>query len=155
MCILHRPLGRSYLNVKKNKAYAFEKKRVKRNIKFYINNELVLSIDNLRHFKGVNFKYNCNLSSALKVLHDQALSATIIVYFLFDETPLDFKTKLSLFDSMVVPNLLYGSEVLGLYNFKDVDKLHIRFLKSLLGVNKQTPNIVVYGESGRFLLSVI
>jgi len=41
------------------------------------------------------------------------------------------------------------------YNYKDVDKLHIRFLKSLLGVKKQTPNSAVYGEIGRFPLSVI
>jgi len=45
--------------------------------------------------------------------------------------------------------------VWGVYNYKNVDKLHIRFLKSLLGVKKQTPNSAVYGEFGRFLLSVI
>ena len=82
----------------------------------------------------------------------------LIIYsllLLFDKVSLDIRTKLSLFDSMVVPILLYGSEVWGVYNYKDVDKLHIRFLKSLLVVKKQTPNSAVYGEFGRFPLSVI
>jgi len=51
---------------------------------------------------------------------------------------------------MVVPILLYGSEVWGVYSYKIVDKLHIRSLKSLLGVQKQTPNSAVYVEIGNF-----
>ena len=42
--------------------------------------------------------------------------------------------------------ILYGSEVWGVYTFKDVEKLRIRFLNSLLGVRKLTPNVPVYGE---------
>ena len=58
---------------------------------------------------------------------------------------------------MVMHILLYGSEVWGVYNYKDVDKLHIRFLKSSLDVKKQTPNsaVLVYGEVGRFSFLVI
>ena len=83
-------------------------------------------------------------------MHDQALRAYNSLLLLFDKVSLDIKTKLSLFDSMVVPILLYGSAVRGVYNYKDVDKLHFRFLKSLLGVKKQTPNSAVHGEIGRF-----
>ena len=63
--------------------------------------------------------------------------------------------KLSLFDAMVAPILLYGSEVWGIYNCKEIDKLHIRFCKYILGVRKQTPNAAVYGELGRFPLSLV
>jgi hypothetical protein len=56
---------------------------------------------------------------------------------------------------MIAPILLYGSEVWGLYNFKDVDKLNLRFCKYILGVKKQTPPSAVYGELGRIPLSVI
>ena len=34
------------------------------------------------------------------------------------------KTKLNLFDTMVAPILLYGPEVWGAYNYKEVDNLH-------------------------------
>ena len=56
---------------------------------------------------------------------------------------------------MVVPILLYGSKVWGVYDFKNVDKLHIRFCENILGVRQQTPNMAVYGELGIFPLSVI
>ena len=62
---------------------------------------------------------------------------------------------MSLFDSMVVPILLYGSEVWGIYENKEIDKLHIKFCKRILGVKQQTPNLAVLGELGRFPLSVI
>ena len=66
-----------------------------------------------------------------------------------------FQFIFSLFDTMIVPILLYGSEVWGVYNFKEVDKLHIKFCKYILGVRQQTPNMAVYGELGRLPLSVI
>ena len=56
---------------------------------------------------------------------------------------------------MVLPILLYRAEVWGIYKFKAVHKLHIKFLKSLLGVKMQTPNYAVLGEFGRYPLSII
>ncbi len=74
---------------------------------------------------------------------------------MFDKVSLDIKTKLSLFDYMIVPILTYGCEVWGVYNYKDVDKLHKKFCKYVLGVKKQTYTYAVYGELGRVPLSVI
>ena len=64
-------------------------------------------------------------------------------------------TKLRLFDSVVAPILLYASEVWGIYGYDHVDKVHIKFCKKLLGVRVQAPNYAVYGDLGRFPLSVI
>ncbi|XP_053378618.1 potassium voltage-gated channel protein Shaw-like [Mercenaria mercenaria] len=49
---------------------------------------------------------------------------------------------------MVVPILLYGAEIWGVYNFKGVDNLHLKFCKYLLDAKKQTPNNAVYEMSG-------
>ena len=38
---------------------------------------------------------------------------------------------------------------------KEVDKLHLRFCKPLLGVIRSTPNLAVYGELGRFPFSLL
>ena len=38
--------------------------------------------------------------------------------------------KLSLFDKMIVPIYLYGSEVWGIYGYKEIDKL--QFCKRIL-----------------------
>ena len=91
----------------------------------------------------------------MKTLCDQALRAYHSLLSVFDRIHLDIKTKLSLFDTMIVPILLYGSEIWGVYDYKEVDKLHIKFCKNILGVRKQTSNYAVYGELGRFPLSVI
>ena len=63
--------------------------------------------------------------------------------------------KLSLFDKMIVPILLYGSEVWGIYGYKEIDKLHLKYCKRILSVKQQTPSCAVYGELGRFPLSNI
>ena len=43
----------------------------------------------------------------------------------------------------------------GVYNIKEVDKLHLRFCKTLLSVKRSTPNLAVYGELGRFPFSLL
>ena len=47
-----------------------------------------------------------------------------------------------------MPILLYGSEVWGLQNVDYIDKIQMRFYKSVLGLNNK--NISVLGELGKF-----
>ena len=62
---------------------------------------------------------------------------------------------MKMFDSLVSPILLYASEVWGIYEYEHIDKIHILFCKNILGVRTQTPNYAVYGDLGRYSLSVI
>ena len=62
--------------------------------------------------------------------------------------------KSELFAKMITPILLYGSEVWEIYCIKEIDKLHIKFCKYVLGVKTQTSNFAVYGELGRFPLHI-
>ena len=50
---------------------------------------------------------------------------------------------------------MYGSEIWGFHKANDVEKVHVRFLKQILGVRLQTSNITVYGELGRFPLVIL
>ena len=77
--------------------------------------------------------------NAIKALSEQALEAYNNLLSLFSRVTLDVKTKISLFESMVAPIILYGSEVWGVYNNKEVDKIQIKFLKHILGIRKQIP----------------
>jgi hypothetical protein len=56
---------------------------------------------------------------------------------------------------MHTPILLYSAEVWGIFCPKKVDKIHIEFYKTILGVKSQTPNYAVLGELRKFTLSVI
>ena len=68
---------------------------------------------------------------------------------------MDIETKLQLFDSIVIPILLYGSEVWGFVNISNVEKIQIRFYKLLLGLNVSVSNVVTFGELGKFPLRVL
>ena len=53
---------------------------------------------------------------------------------------------------MVVPILLYGSEVTGFENSEVLERLSTQFYKIILNVKKTTPNVMLFGELERILL---
>ena len=55
---------------------------------------------------------------------------------------------LQLFDQLVLPVLLYGSEVWCFTKIDQIEIVYRKCLKELLGVSKCTTNIMVYGETG-------
>ena len=57
---------------------------------------------------------------------------------LFDTISLDILDKLKLFDSLVIPIFNYGSEVLEVHLGVEVESLHLKSLKQLLGVHQST-----------------
>ena len=67
--------------------------------------------------------------------------------------PIDI--QLELFDTLVVPILLYGSEVWGFENCNIIENFHLQFCKQILKVKKSTPNCMVYGELGRIPLNIL
>ena len=106
-------------------------------------------------YLGLKLHFTGNISKAIKANNEQALKAYNHLSSIFSKVKLDIKTKLSLFDSLVVPIILYASEIWGIYNIDEVDKLHFKFCKTILGVRSQTSNAAVLGELGRFPLSII
>lgn len=60
------------------------------------------------------------MTSAVKILADQALRVYHHIVSLFDRVKFDIKTKLYLFDTMVFPILLCAAKVWDAYNFKEV-----------------------------------
>ncbi len=60
-----------------------------------------------------------------------------------------------LFDTLVKPILLYGSEVYGSNcNYKALETFHLNFIKNCLNVKPSTNTCMVYAETGRFPLSI-
>ena len=66
--------------------------------------------------------------------------------------PLDI--QLHLFDSMITPMLLYGTEVWGCETVDIIDIFYLKFCKSLLDVKQTTPSVMVYGELGAMPLQL-
>ena len=68
--------------------------------------------------------------------------------------PLSIDLQLKLFDTLVLPILTYSCEVWGFENISDIERVHLGFCKQILKIRGNTPNFMVYGELGRFPLSI-
>ena len=67
---------------------------------------------------------------------------------------MDFDVFFKLFDSQVAPSLTYAGEIWGMVPYENIEAVHLFACKRLLGVRKKTPNCLVYGELGRYPLSI-
>lgn len=61
---------------------------------------------------------------------------------------LSISCQLNLFDKIVKPMLLFGSEVWGFCNTEPIEKIHFKFCKLLLGLEASTLNVMIYSELG-------
>jgi hypothetical protein len=141
------------INVNKTKICIFEKQRTHCNFRWNINGECIEIVDSFCYL-GIKFNYTGNMTNIVKTLNDQALKAYGHLLSIFSRVNVDVKTKLELFDALVTPIIMYGSEVWGIYKIAEVDKLHYKFCKYVLGVRPSTSNAAVLGELGRFPLAL-
>ena len=61
------------------------------------------------------------------------------------------------FDSQIRPSMDYGCEICGTNNtngMRDMEPIHLKFLKAMLGVRKQTTSAAVYADTGRVPLGI-
>jgi hypothetical protein len=84
---------------------------------------------------------------------------------MFNNIPCSAPNCMHIFDNTVKPVLLYASEIgvnsnndshfiSNLYSRNPLDKLNISMGKYVLGVNKRTTNLAIYGELGRYPLYI-
>ena len=57
-------------------------------------------------------------------------------------------------DTFVGSILSYSCEVWGFNKCKNIENIHLKFLKLLLGVKKSTSSMAVHGETGRYPLYI-
>ncbi len=109
-------------------------------------------------YLGLMFTPSGEITTALKDLKDRALRA----YYKL-KTKLgkifrkDIKTSLKLFNTLVKPILLYGSDFWGCLKLpknNPIENVQIRFYKELLGVQKQTTNVGVLLELGEIPMTI-
>lgn len=126
-------------------------------------------IECVKHYKylGVMISNTGKYTEAKKKLYDKALKASFKLYRDVKATSPSIKSLLHIFDHTIKPIVLYGSENWGMINLTnkrklsslfeiykewDHEKLNIKFSKFILGVSKQSTNIAVLSELGRYPL---
>ena len=62
---------------------------------------------------------------------------------------------INLFDTMIMPILLYGCEIWGNENIDMVESFYMKFLRNAIHVHNKTANCMVHGETGTISIRVL
>ena len=104
-----------------------------------------LSVDDSFIYLGAMFSNNGHFTRNSQRLFDQARKAMFSVLKKSRKLQLPMDIKLQMFDTMVLPILLYGSEVTGFENHSILERLCLQFYKIILNVKKHSKFNLVWG----------
>ena len=143
------------LNTDKSKVVVFGKRtsRITQTWKFG-NKELIVT--SKLPYLGVTFTSTGSGYQAQLTLSEQANKAIFsLMKKLNHFSNLKPDIMLDLFDKFIAPILNYGSEVWGFHPAPDIERIHTKFCKKILGIKKSTQNDFVYGELGRLPMQFV
>jgi len=125
------------LNIGKTMIMVFRKAgHLKSNLIFTYHNQ---ELENVTHL-GIRFSTTGSFSATQQMLADQARKALFKVYQYRNSFVNNISSIVSmeLFDKLISPILCYDSEELGFHTANNVENVHIRYCKSILGVRHST-----------------
>ena len=141
------------VNISKTKIVVFSKRKSNVECDFKFKHNKIEICDGFTYL-GLKFNYNGSFMLAKKTLIEQAQKAMYSVFRKIQNLPLAIDLQLKLFDTLILPILTYCCEVWGFENITEIERVHLNFCKRILRIRQTTPNFMVYGELGRFPLSV-
>ena len=101
------------------------------------------------------FNRQGNLKYSQTMLVQQAIRArAILETYLRKHKHMPVNVDFELFDTLIKPILLYACEIWGSKMGKEIEIMHINFIKTVLGVKPSTNTCLLYAETGRFPLYV-
>ncbi|NQY54591.1 MAG: RNA-directed DNA polymerase, partial [Campylobacteraceae bacterium] len=144
------------VNVSKTKVITFNRPFNKKfkNLKFSIDGENI-SVTNSYCYLGVEMSNTGSFHKASELLYKKALRALYSIYSSLNvySNETSVKLFLKLFDSLIKPILLYGSEVWGSYQLttnSPIVKFVNKFYRTLLAVPNSCSTMGTHVELGRF-----
>ena len=140
------------VNTNKTKIVIFSRGKVKKFQPFKFNDDIIDVVDDYVYL-GTTFNYNNSFKKAQNKQVNQARRAMYSLRMKSRRLNLPVDLEIDLFDKLVIPILLYGSEVWGFESIKQLDTFHHSYCKQLLKLGRNTANCMVLGELGRHGLS--
>ena len=142
------------VNAEKTKIFIFSRGRPLVDIHFSLNGSEI-EIVNEFNYLGILLNRTGNFNKAITKQAEKAKQAMYEVLKRGRTHNLSVECQIELFDKMVKPILLYGSEIWGYSkNIDCLEKIQLRFCKLLLKLKSSTPNYMIYGELGRFPIEI-
>jgi hypothetical protein len=140
------------VNINKTKVVVFGARQTQ-NYNFMLGDETIVSTDQY-HYLGVTFANNGSFLRARKHVVEQATKAMHLLFTRSQNADLPIDLTIKLFDHTVLPILTYGSEIFGYENLDLLEKVHNEFLRKLTKARRSTPMSFLYGELGRYPISI-
>lgn len=101
-------------------------------------------------YLGVYFSKTRTFYKARKHCYEQGKKAMHLLLKKIRRLHLPLDLQLKIFDHIIAPVLLYGSEVWGFENTDIINKLHNKFLRKITHFRKSTPVYILHAELGRY-----
>lgn len=142
------------VNTAKTKIVVFRKRGTVRADEKWTYDNKEIEIVNDFNYLGTVFNYTGTFNLNQETLAGKGLKALNVL--LNNTKQFDFKPKVlcQLFDAFVGATLNYGAEVWGFSKSKEIERIHLKFCKTVLNVKTSSCNMAVYGELGRYPLYV-
>ena len=135
------------VNLDKTKVVIFSRGKIRKFKSFKFGNNVVDVIDDYVYL-GTTFNYNgkFNKAKAKQVL--QAKKATFSLLTKAKKLNLSDDVFVELFERVVIPVLLYGSEIWGFEDPKQLQVMYNKEMRKYLRLHKTTPMCMIMGELG-------
>ena len=114
-----------------------------------------LEVVNSYCYLGFNFTTKLSFDIGTSHLVAKGKKAVFLISRIFQNCrEMSPSTFFKIFDSKVLPILLYSSEVWGHQRLDSIERVHMLACKLFLGVPIKTPNKMIYSELGRYPLYI-
>ena len=114
-----------------------------------------LEIVNEFSYLGILFNRTGHFNKTIKKQAEKATKSMFEALRRSRTHNLSIECQVELFNKMVKPILLYGSEIWGFSkNIQCLEKVQLRFCKLLLKLKTSTPSYMIYGELGLFPIEI-
>ena len=140
------------INTSKTKAMIFEKGR-RTYHDFFLYDTKIELVDSFKYL-GITLFKNGSWYRSQKCIAQHASRALFNPFTIFNNAELSVPQKCKLFDTLVGSILNFGAELWGIHDASDIELIHTKFLRRVLGVKKSTNLTALYGEIGRVPFNV-
>ena len=98
------------VNTKKTNIMIFANRKFDYNGNFYCGQDKIIIVETFVYL-GIKLNYNGKLKTAINAISNQAIRAMFGLKKIYKFELMNIASKLQLFDSVIVPILLYGCEI--------------------------------------------
>lgn len=139
------------INIGKSKIVIFGQRKTRKEEKTWNwnGNEEIETVNEFKYLGYVfdrNGKEEANIRESIRKANVAMKEVWRIGEIMFKE---NFRRRIALFDIMIKSILMYGVEIWGYKERKEIEKIQIKYIKWILGLDRCTPDYIVLEETKR------